>query len=125
MLIKRRKRVLSNNLQEEEGNSAEDCEIEKFKEFVKTNISIIQENLLRLRRNYPMVAADFTRALQISNILVGKDVNHQLDSFGSDHQCKNEHLFDYGGADMQIKQEALNMYNNECSIDEFTDFPTI
>jgi hypothetical protein len=72
---------------------------------------------MRLRRNYPMVAADFTRALQISNILVGKDVNHQLDSFGSDLQCKNEHLFDCGGADIQIKQEDYNLYHNECSID--------
>jgi hypothetical protein len=36
---------------------------------------------MRLRREYPMVASDFTRALQISNILIGRDMNHQLSDF--------------------------------------------
>jgi hypothetical protein len=55
--------VLSSNQNEEEANNLEDCEIEKFKEFVKTNITVLQEHIMRLRREYPMISPDFTRVL--------------------------------------------------------------
>ncbi len=121
VLIKRRKRVLSGGCQDEEGNTSEDCEIEKFKQFVKTNISMMQEQMLHLRRNYPIASGYFTKALQISNILVGNDINHQIDA-----PCS------YGVVPMmfeslkEVKLKEEQTYNigrfpSTCSIDDFVN----
>lgn len=81
----------------------------------------MQEHIIRLRREYPMIAGDFTRALQISNILVGKDMNHQLSSIDQDPNQPHLNLFKTV-KDIQVKVETnstgLASFDSRCSIDD-------
>lgn len=77
----------------------------------------MQEHLLRLRRDYPMVASEFTRALQISNILIGRDMNNQLNDFDPVETHMN--MFKTV-KDIQIKQEdGLVSFGSRCSIEDY------
>lgn len=73
---------------------------------------------MRLRREYPMVAGDLTRALQISNILIGRDMNHQLNDFESTEPHMN--MFKTIN-DIHVKQEeGVVSFDSRCSIEDYS-----
>jgi hypothetical protein len=54
--------------------------IDNYKEFVRGNILTIQDELVRIKKNYPSLGSEFTKVFQISNMLIGRDINHHVNA---------------------------------------------
>jgi hypothetical protein len=81
VLIKRKRKGNDggNTTSEDELSSTVEADsIFNYKDFVRGNILSIQEELIRIRKNYPLVASEFTKVFQISNMLIGRDIDHHV-----------------------------------------------
>lgn len=74
-------------------SSVEGDSIDNYKGFVRVNILSIQEELVRIRKSYPLVASEFTKVMQISNMLIGRDINHHIHNSEDREDNSERHLF--------------------------------
>lgn len=91
--------------------------IDNYKEFVKGNILTIQDELVRIKKNYPCVAFEFTRIFQISNMLIGRDLNCQVKIEDQQPPATSNQFF-HSIKDIFPQQPQLPKFGSSCSIEE-------
>ena len=73
-MIKRKKKGhVEETVDTSEDNEAES--LENYKDFVRENVYLIQEELLKVRKFHPEMTAELVKAFQYSNVIVGQEPN--------------------------------------------------
>ena len=73
-MIKRKKKGhVEETVDTSEDNEAES--LENYKDFVRENVYLIQEELLKVRKFHPEMTAVLVKAFQYSNVIVGQEPN--------------------------------------------------
>lgn len=112
-LIKRKKKgLVEDTTDASDDNEAES--LENYKEFVKENVFLIQEELLKIRKNHPEVNHELVKILQYSNLIVGQDLNHNV--LMTIPEIKTRHNFFQTYKEI-FQLTSIHHFNSKCSIE--------
>lgn len=89
-----------------------------YKDFVKANILTIQDELQRIKKQYPLVSSELTKVFQISNMLIGRDMNHQVSATDEQFPTLDNHMFQSIKDLLPQQQETQRFFRlgSACSI---------
>ena len=102
---------------EETADTSEDNEaesLENYKDFVRENVYLIQEELLKVRKFHPEMTPELVKAFQYSNVIVGQEPNFNAMVTSQDIKTKHN-LFQTYKELFQLN--SIRNFNSRCSID--------